>query len=98
MLLLLQYALGIANIKLLMHKPLGGWAAAMAGGILSATGACAATHLAIVVEEDRVLPDCAKTLSMQISGFELWSLEKSARIDLTLRADATCRGRSSTNI
>lgn len=81
-----------------MHKPFGRWTTAMTGGILSAASACAAAHLPIVVEEDRVLPDFVEALGMQIPRLKLWSLEESAGIDLTLGADAARRSRSSADI
>src|SRR2546429_6333234 len=60
----------------------------MTHAVLPTAATRPAPHLAIIIEEERVLPDLSKALPVHISGLEFGRLKESARIDFSLWTNA----------
>src|SRR5215472_12673318 len=95
---ILQHTFGVFEVQFVMYEPFCGRTAAMAHVVLSTRGAGAATHLTVVVEEGRVLPDLPKALRMQVTGLKFGRLEESAGIDLAFWTDAAGSGCRTTHV
>lgn len=94
----LQHTFGVFNAQLLMHKPLGCGTTAVTGAVLSTASTRAAAHFAVIVEEERVLPNLLEGAFVQIARLKFWCLEERAGVDLPLWTDTAGRGSRTADI
>src|SRR5579859_7230451 len=87
-----QNAFGVFDVQALMHKPLGGGAAAVTDAILPAAATGAAAHVAIEGEKGGIAPDVLKAVIVEVACLEFRGLEEGAGVDLAFGTDAAGGG------